>query len=424
MWRAEPEEVRQKYAALAEADKRRYVDELRAYEAQRALEPPAPALPTRRVASSAATASGGASNEVSEPVPLPSNPHIDPAELYCRACQQYFVSTTNLKEHLSGRRHKLVVGEPVDQNIPDIPIFTKEFLEFNQSREQEMRVVRRAASQFEEQTRRLTASKTKLEETLASLNADAQRLVAENAVLLAQLNTLEGTVTGSVTDVLQAPFASAEDALARLETLARDPANHALVQTVLVQLMDAHGKRLQASQGFALAPQPGMYTPTLSAPSSSGTVAMGMGANAGLSSGLSLAPSAPSVGTSAGVSGLVAARFATNGTTAPASASPSTPGMINAAGVAPMGTFSAANLLGAYTTNGAGYVPAPLGVHPMQAFGGQPVYLSQGPMSAYSPAGQQSSVPPAQYVAYTPQHAVAQGGTAAPPRNATYSHPQ
>lgn len=214
------------------------------------------------------------------PVQLPNTPDIDSYELFCKPCQQYFATAASLKDHLDGRRHRLVVGERIDAPaVPDIPIFTKEFLEYNQTREQEMRDLRRAATQYEDQARRLTQSKAKLEETLQALAHDGSRLVAENSVLLGQLTTMESTVMDVVSEATSTRAHSAEDAMQRLEALARNRANHPMIQATVLQIMDTLAHRAQTvpttlSTSTVLPPQ-------ASAAAAVGSTASGSAGNTG-----------------------------------------------------------------------------------------------------------------------------------------------
>ena len=59
-------------------------------------------------------------------------------DLYCKACNQYFNSLHNKREHIFGRKHLQMVNDKnmeneEDQDLPgfNIPIFTEEFLSHN-----------------------------------------------------------------------------------------------------------------------------------------------------------------------------------------------------------------------------------------------------------------------------------------------------
>jgi hypothetical protein len=255
-WRQAPAEVKQRYLDAADIDKKRFSQEMSAYsaiirreeeaggkivaeasaplggtsapalvyapapgadvvapEAAARPRPPRPHIvsreqhPSMQHPSMVTSSLPRSALPVDRPEPaLTRDPSLDVGELFCRACQQYFVNLSTLREHVQGRRHRLVTGQPVgeDPGAPPASIFSEEFIRHNRMREQELRDLRRANAQFEEQNRALGLANAKLRDTLHRLRDDAVRCGQDTLALRAQLAALQDAV---VTAFAELPLA-------------------------------------------------------------------------------------------------------------------------------------------------------------------------------------------------------------------------
>ncbi|XP_078066332.1 uncharacterized protein LOC144492052 isoform X2 [Mustelus asterias] len=103
-WSQLSQEGKQKYIDEAEKDKRRYIEELKAYQNSEAYQ----AFLKRRAMNKVKNLCGVESLETefeSEAISLPEIGGEDNNGLYCKTCNQYFSSLHNKKEHLFGRQH-------------------------------------------------------------------------------------------------------------------------------------------------------------------------------------------------------------------------------------------------------------------------------------------------------------------------------
>ena len=171
------------------------------FSSHNSLPPPSPP-PTLRNAQS--VCKPVTADPPSVPLVLPSDPtlqqdrNLDLTEMFCRACQQYFSSLYNMREHLVGRKHRLMIGTEIDEEskkiMPSIPIFTEEFIRHNRQREEELRELRRSSVLLEEQNRSLGEANIKLKETIDKLSDDAANVTKENSLLKMSLSTLQSLV--------------------------------------------------------------------------------------------------------------------------------------------------------------------------------------------------------------------------------------
>ncbi|XP_067828418.1 SWI/SNF-related matrix-associated actin-dependent regulator of chromatin subfamily E member 1-like isoform X2 [Heptranchias perlo] len=103
-WSQLSQEGKQKYINEAEKDKRRYIEELKAYQNSEAYQ----AFLKRRAINKVKNLCGVQSLDTefeSEAVALSEMGDEDNNGLYCKTCNQYFSSLHNKKEHLFGRQH-------------------------------------------------------------------------------------------------------------------------------------------------------------------------------------------------------------------------------------------------------------------------------------------------------------------------------
>ncbi|XP_072351641.1 uncharacterized protein [Scyliorhinus torazame] len=103
-WSQLSQEGKQKYIDEAEKDKRRYIEELKAYQNSEAYQ----AFLKRRAMNKVKNLCGVESLDAefeSEAISLSEIGGEDNNGLYCKTCNQYFSSLHNKKEHLFGRQH-------------------------------------------------------------------------------------------------------------------------------------------------------------------------------------------------------------------------------------------------------------------------------------------------------------------------------
>eukprot|EP00047_Mylnosiga_fluctuans_P003579 m.229859 g.229859 ORF g.229859 m.229859 type:complete len:360 (+) comp11964_c0_seq1:61-1140(+) len=250
-WRAATPEQKQPYLDAAESDKKKYNEEMRLYHERaghlksRAVGPKpgeatcatAPATPTPDSIARAPKPARRSVVSAAQDLPALDDANLDVAEMFCRPCQQYFSSVHNMREHLHGRKHRLMTGETLEEEEAfNVPIFTEEFLRHNKSREQELKELRRSNVQFEEQNRALTQANAKLREALQKLEEDASHIVADNTVLRAQLASMQDMIVSAFAELplppgSAAPKDSIEEHLAKLaQALETPPINPLLVQ--------------------------------------------------------------------------------------------------------------------------------------------------------------------------------------------------
>eukprot|EP00062_Callorhinchus_milii_P012679 gi/632959970/ref/XP_007895923.1/ PREDICTED: high mobility group protein 20A-like [Callorhinchus milii] len=126
-WSQLSQEGKQKYIDEAEKDKKRYIEELKAYQNSEAYQ----AFLKRRAISKVKNLCGVESLDAefeNDAVALSEIDQDDDSnDLYCRTCNQYFSSLHNKKEHLFGRQHlQNLTGE-----------FKKEAAELSKQQQQE-----------------------------------------------------------------------------------------------------------------------------------------------------------------------------------------------------------------------------------------------------------------------------------------------
>ncbi|XP_069782058.1 SWI/SNF-related matrix-associated actin-dependent regulator of chromatin subfamily E member 1-like isoform X2 [Narcine bancroftii] len=103
-WSQLSQEGKQKYIDEAEKDKRRYIEELKAYQNSEAYQ----AFLKRRALNKVKRPCGVESLDTEydgEIVSISKIGHEENTDLYCKTCNQYFSSLHNKKEHLFGRQH-------------------------------------------------------------------------------------------------------------------------------------------------------------------------------------------------------------------------------------------------------------------------------------------------------------------------------
>ncbi|XP_070540817.1 high mobility group protein 20A-like [Ptychodera flava] len=231
-WSSMTADEKQKYVEEAENDKKRYIDELKAYQQTEAYQ----AFLKRQAAKKLSL--GDASSIDTEEVAsiLGALEDDDPNDLYCKTCNQYFSSLHNKKEHLYGRQHlqtltgklceferetlelenqqqQTTVDDSSTVDSPgdlvtspnssvaysprshltgpvDVEKFKNDFIELNIAREMELRDLRRSYAASSEQNEFLTKQLRELKEKATKYECDIDNFKAYAASLQTQLDGL------------------------------------------------------------------------------------------------------------------------------------------------------------------------------------------------------------------------------------------
>ncbi|XP_006817909.1 uncharacterized protein LOC100373324 [Saccoglossus kowalevskii] len=234
-WSSMSAEDKQKYVEEAENDKKRYIDELKAYQQTEAYQ----AFLKRQAAKKLNDGSSIDSEEVASI--LGALEDDDPNDLYCKTCNQYFSSLHNKKEHLYGRQHlQTLTGklceferetlelENQQHNNPsmedsntmdsqgdlitspsssgaysprantqnmtgpvDLEKFKNDFVELNVVREMELRELRRCLCSSQDQNEMLNKQLEVFKEKTNKLECDIDNMKAYGASLQTQLDGLK-----------------------------------------------------------------------------------------------------------------------------------------------------------------------------------------------------------------------------------------
>ncbi|XP_022096616.1 uncharacterized protein LOC110982486 [Acanthaster planci] len=109
-WTKMTAESKKKYVHAAEVDKKRYIDELRAFQHSETYQ----MLLRRQVAKKIKDLAGvdGATIDPDVSASVVNELHLeedDPSDLLCKICDQYFSSVHNKKEHMYGKQHLLTL---------------------------------------------------------------------------------------------------------------------------------------------------------------------------------------------------------------------------------------------------------------------------------------------------------------------------
>ncbi|XP_066278278.1 high mobility group protein 20A-like isoform X2 [Branchiostoma lanceolatum] len=106
-WSALSQEDKQKYLDAAEVDKRRYIEELKAYQQSEAYQ-----SWLKRQAAKKLKCLVDVETIDGEVDSIVLDLEDDPSDLYCKTCNQYFSSLHNKKEHMYGKQHlQMLTGE-------------------------------------------------------------------------------------------------------------------------------------------------------------------------------------------------------------------------------------------------------------------------------------------------------------------------
>lgn len=213
MWSQLPSQQKQAYLEEAEKDKERYMKELEVYQQTDAYK-----------------------NFVARQKAMKKGEDVNGAEgnddLFCSACNLYFNSPHNKREHMSGKKHLAVVSSQMDKSekheektngrdssdtkkveetsdsqplqIPldgDIPIFTEEFLNYNKARENELRKLRKVNTEFEEQNAILSKHIENMKKGIDKLEGERKEQQNEISALQRHLARLRQIISRSFVDI-------------------------------------------------------------------------------------------------------------------------------------------------------------------------------------------------------------------------------
>lgn len=122
-------------------------------------------------------------------------------DLYCKPCNQYFNNLHNKREHILGRKHKQTVSGKLneseeEEDLPgfNAPVFTEEFLKHNEMREEELRQLRKAATEFEEQNAVSSKHVDNLKQAIAKIEMETNQQRNANMVLHNHLSNLRAAL--------------------------------------------------------------------------------------------------------------------------------------------------------------------------------------------------------------------------------------
>lgn len=215
MWSQLPSQQKQGYLEEAEKDKERYMKELELYQQTDAYKN----FVARQKAMKKNDREGVNGTEGGND------------DLFCSACNLYFNSPHNKREHMSGKKHFAVISSQMDRaekqdkangkdaqeakkvdqptesqslQIPldgDIPIFTEEFLNYNKARENELRKLRKVNTEFEEQNAILSKHIENMKKGIDKLDGERKEQQNEISALQRHLAKLRQVISRSFSDV-------------------------------------------------------------------------------------------------------------------------------------------------------------------------------------------------------------------------------
>lgn len=123
-------------------------------------------------------------------------------DLYCKPCNQYFNNLHNKREHILGRKHKQTVSgklnesDAEEEDLPgfNAPVFTEEFLKHNEMREDELRQLRKTATEFEEQNAVTSKHVENLKQAIGKIEMETNQQRNTNLVLINHLSNLRAAL--------------------------------------------------------------------------------------------------------------------------------------------------------------------------------------------------------------------------------------
>lgn len=186
-------EEKQRYLDEAEKDKERYMVELEAYQKTDAYRNFLKKQAERKRKN---LENSGGLEHTSNGIELCAED-----DLYCKPCNQYFNNLHNKREHILGRKHKQTVSGKVNESEEDddlpgfnAPVFTEEFLKHNEMREEELRQLRKAATEFEEQNAVSSKHVENLKQAIGKIEMETNQQRNSNMVLFNHLSNLRAAL--------------------------------------------------------------------------------------------------------------------------------------------------------------------------------------------------------------------------------------
>lgn len=193
-WSKLSAEEKQRYLIEAEKDKERYMVELEAYQKTDAYRNFLKKQ-TERKRKNLENSDG--LNSSSNGIELCAED-----DLYCKPCNQYFNNLHNKREHILGRKHKQTVSgklnesDAEEEDLPgfNAPVFTEEFLKHNEMREDELRQLRKTATEFEEQNAVTSKHVENLKQAIGKIEMETNQQRNTNLVLINHLSNLRAAL--------------------------------------------------------------------------------------------------------------------------------------------------------------------------------------------------------------------------------------
>ncbi|KAJ8025378.1 High mobility group protein 20A [Holothuria leucospilota] len=222
-WATLTEEERKVYTDKAAKQKKRYLSEVKSHAQTEAYQTLIRKEAIRRLNNSEGDFPGSEGLFLMGDFSLMEEDPLNPNELYCKVCDQYFSTIHNKKEHLSGRQHVKTVGEKLysysqqQQQQPTDPIpqpdslegfeemvkkdltsldgIRAEIMELHAHRELEVKNLRREATDNVMKNVQLTRELKDLQDTYNKLEGDIKNLKAIESSLHTKLNGLRLLMT-------------------------------------------------------------------------------------------------------------------------------------------------------------------------------------------------------------------------------------
>ncbi|XP_045189094.2 high mobility group protein 20A-like [Mercenaria mercenaria] len=212
-WSHMREDDKQRYLKLAQEDKQRYINEMQDFQKSVQFQTYLKNKRRNNDLDSCLTDDGKGLIDLEE--------EEDLDELYCKVCNQYFISAHNKKEHMFGRQHLqnitneiiqaeqlILASDSIDPTLSitekstesensrkdsslDINEFIQDFMSKNKDRDKEIRLLRKSHKTSLEDNFEMSKQVKELEEYESKLDQDLGSLKAYGASLAAQVDALK-----------------------------------------------------------------------------------------------------------------------------------------------------------------------------------------------------------------------------------------
>merc|ERR1712071_126502 len=211
-WTQLPAEEKQKYMQAAEQDRQRYQKELQEYQQTEAYKSYVQLQQQQHVQQQQRQAMQAAHQPQSQQQPAAHASHsqVQPQQ-YIQQIQSYNPQLHIVQHMQPGQQHQQqqhgdrsnnAAGHRTDASgnqvgAFDIPIFTEEFLDHNKVREAELRQLRKAATEYEEQNTALRKHVETLQAAVSRLEAETEQQRRHSAALQHHLDSLRDVLANS-----------------------------------------------------------------------------------------------------------------------------------------------------------------------------------------------------------------------------------